>query len=157
MIKPHHYGFAAYELYGEAAPSITINDVGVFFTGDTDALIPAPQDLLARAAQLAAKDEVPRAVSDRQFFQALWKRNYITKAEMVAAVKVGDIPAQFQAVINALPPQLLPPGLDIDDVEVLVMGATTFERHHPVTQIIAATFGWSSDDADEFWRYAASL
>lgn len=157
MIQPHFYGFAAYELYGSAAPALSITTDGVFLNGDVETLSPAPQALLDLAANLAARANVPRAVSDRQFFQALAKRGYITKSEMINALKVGDIPLPFQMVIDALAPGQLPAGMDLDDVEALVIGATSFERNHPVSQIIAATFGWSDADADEFWTFAATL
>jgi len=115
-----------------------------------------PEQNAALDAVIAAHDPnrivPPPAISDRQFFHALAKRGLITGEEAKAAVKTGEIPAALQVVINNLPPEY-----NRFDVEMLISGATVFERHHPTTQVIASTFGWSREQTDEFWRFAATL
>ena len=43
------------------------------------------------------------------------------------------------------------------DLDMAVSGATTFERSNPSTESLAAALGWSSDQMDELWTYAASI
>jgi len=95
-------------------------------------------------------------ISDRQFFHALSKPPYeiITKAEALAAVKVGELPASLQAIVDAIP--------DAEaryDAEMLLSGAKTFARAHPMVAAIAGamTPPWAEAEIDAFWTFAASL
>lgn len=96
-------------------------------------------------------EPVPPSISDRQFAHGLWRQSVITLDEAKAFVKVGDIPASLAALIAQMPAGMR------DDVELLVAGATVFERHHPFTAQLASAFGWTDEVTDEFWRYAATL
>jgi hypothetical protein len=40
---------------------------------------------------------------------------------------------------------------------MIVSGATTFERSHPLTVAIGAAYGWTSDQIDAFFRMASAL
>lgn len=90
-------------------------------------------------------------ISRRQFFQGLYKRELITKPEALAAISTGAIPAVMQSLIDQLPEETR------DDAEFLIAGATMFERRNPVAEFIRMLFGWSVEQADDFWRFAATL
>lgn len=90
-------------------------------------------------------------ISDRQFFQALYMQGHITKAEALAAIGTGAIPAAIQALIDQIPEEQQEPA------EFLLTGATTFKASHPIADMIRVLFGWSVEQKDEFWRFAATL
>ncbi len=96
-------------------------------------------------------EPVPETISDRQFFQQLAIAGVITKAEALAAVKTGDIPAALEKFIAPLP----------DDqkfnAEMLLSGATIFARAHPLTEAIGAAQGMTPAQVDDFFRAAAAL
>lgn len=94
---------------------------------------------------------LPATISDRQFFQQLAIAGAISQAEALAAVKTGDIPANLQKVIDALPPD------DKFNAEMLLSGATVFDRAHPMTGALGAAMGWKADQVDALWRAAAAL
>lgn len=129
-------GFLAVEATG---------DVGPGHTYDGEAFAPPPPEPVVLAD-----------ISDRQFFHALSKPPYeiITKAEALAAVKVGELPASLQAIVDAIP--------DAEaryDAEMLLSGAKQFERAHPMVAAIAGamTPPWAEAEIDAFWTFAASL
>jgi len=91
-------------------------------------------------------------ISDRQFFQILAIRQMITQAEALAAVKTGDIPAALQTVVDGIS--------DADqkfDAEMLLSGAVTFQRQHPLVNGFGPAFGMTPSDIDNLWRDAAAL
>lgn len=90
-------------------------------------------------------------ISRRQFFQALYRRDLISKAEALAAISTGATPTVMQSLIDQLPEETR------DDAEFLIAGATMFERANPVAELIRVLFGWSVEQADDFWRFAATL
>jgi hypothetical protein len=94
---------------------------------------------------------VPDNVSDHQFFQALAMQGTITPQEAIEAVKVGAIPPAMQAKIDAMPAD------QQFAATMLLAGATQFDRRHPLTADFAALMGWSADDLDALWLYAAAL
>ena len=96
-------------------------------------------------------EPVPDTISDRQFFQQLAIAGVISQEEALAAVKTGDIPAALSGFIAAL-----------DDAsrfnaEMLLSGATVFQRNHPLTNAVAMAQGMTADQVDEFFRQAAKL
>lgn len=96
-------------------------------------------------------EPVPATISDRQFFQQLAIAKVISQEEALAAVKTGDIPAALSGFIAAL-----------DDAarfnaEMLLSGATVFQRNHPLTNAVAMAQGMTADQVDEFFRQAAKL
>lgn len=93
---------------------------------------------------------VPGSISDRQFFQQLAIDGVITEAEALAS-NAAVIPAPLLAIINALPAEQRFPA------KMLVSGATTFERSHPMTEVIGAARGMNAEEIDEFFRAAAAL
>lgn len=90
-------------------------------------------------------------ISDRQFFQALAIRGAITEAEALDAVGPGIIPPAMEALIDQLPEE------QRFAARMLIRGATRYERQHPIADLIRGLYGWSVEDADEFWRFAATL
>lgn len=94
---------------------------------------------------------VPDVVSDRQFFQQLAMDERITQKEAINAVKTGAIPATMQSLISALPVDQQFPAT------MLISGATTFERNHPLVGALGASLKMSKADLDNLWRNAAKL
>ncbi len=92
---------------------------------------------------------VPDSVSDRQFFQALALAGLISQAEALAAVQTGALPAPIAAIVDGLPDQF--------GARMLLSGATTFERAHPLTDALGGALGYSPAQTDELFRAAAAL
>lgn len=105
------------------------------------------------AAIMAARTpaEVPASVSDRQFFQQLAVAGHITEAEALAAVATGTIPAAMEALVQQLPAE------SQFAARMLLSGATSFERAHPLTATLGAMYGMDSAALDTFWRDGALL
>lgn len=38
-----------------------------------------------------------------------------------------------------------------------IRGATRYERRHPIADLIRGLYGWSEEQADDFWRVASLL
>lgn len=93
---------------------------------------------------------VPQTISDRQFFQQLAVVGIITEDQALAS-NAAVIPAPLLAIIEAMPAE------QQFAAKMLVSGATVFERTHPMTEAIGATYGWTSAQIDEFFRAAAVL
>lgn len=100
-------------------------------------------------AYAAPPPPVPSSVSDRQFFQALALGGMISEAEALAAVQTGALPAPIAAIVDGLPDQF--------GARMLLSGATTFERGHPLTDALAAALGYSPAQTDDLFRAAARL
>lgn len=96
-------------------------------------------------------EPVPESISDRQFFHALALLGMITEAEALQAVKTGDPPAAMNTFIAALPTD------QQFGARMLLEGATTFQRSHPLTTAFAAGMNMSAEQTDDLWRMAASL
>lgn len=94
---------------------------------------------------------VPESISDRQFFHILAVDGLITEAEALAAVKTGDAPAAFEAFIASLPEG------QRFNARMLLEGATTFERRHPLTEAFGALYGMTPEEIDDLWRRASAL
>ena len=94
---------------------------------------------------------VPSVISDRQFFQALAMAGEITQGQALAAAKTGDVPPQLRPVIAALPEN------QQFAAEMLLCGATQFQRDHPMTAALAAGMGWTDEQLDALWTEAAAL
>lgn len=90
-------------------------------------------------------------ISDRQFFQALADRGEITEAEALDAVGPGIIPPAMDALIDQLPQD------QRFAARMLIRGATRYERQHPIADLIRGLYGWTVEQADDFWRFAATL
>jgi hypothetical protein len=96
-------------------------------------------------------EPVPESISDRQFFHILAVDGLITEAEALAAVKTGDAPAAFEAFIASLPEA------DRFSARMLLEGATTFRRDHPLTAAFGTMHGMTPEQIDDLWRRASAL
>ena len=94
---------------------------------------------------------VPESISDRQFFQQLAIQGLITQHEAEEAVGPGTIPVSMTSLINQLPAN------QQFGARMLVRGATTFLRNHPVTQLIGTLYGLSDSQIDTLWVNASKL
>lgn len=94
---------------------------------------------------------VPQIISDRQFFQQLATLGLITEAEALAAVKTGDIPAALVNLFKALPAD------QQFAAEMLLSGAVSFSRTHPLTVFFGLMMGWTTEELDNLWITASKL
>lgn len=95
-------------------------------------------------------------ISDRQFFQALASPAYgiITMAEALAAVRTGVLPPALAAIVAAIDDEQ-----DRFAAEMMLSGATTFQRHHPLVEAVAAAMSppWTALQVNAFWSFAGGL
>ncbi|MCO6050828.1 hypothetical protein NGM99_13675 [Mesorhizobium sp. RP14(2022)] len=94
---------------------------------------------------------VPASISDRQFSQALAMQGLITQDEALAAVKTGDVPADMQAYVDQLP------AAERFAATMLLSGATSFNRDHPLVDGFGAAKGMTPEQIDDLWRFGATL
>lgn len=94
---------------------------------------------------------IPMEISDRQFFQQMAHDGRIAEQEALDAVGSGIIPAAMEALIEQLPDS------QQFSARMLVRGATTFRRDHPVTALIGQLYGMSGEQIDDLWRAASAL
>ena len=103
------------------------------------------------STDISPAPSVPASISDRQFFQQLALQGVITQVEALAAVKMGEIPAAIKQAIDSLPP-----GQQFE-ATMIISGATTFQRSHPLTLAIGAACHWTADQIDALFQAAAVL
>jgi len=115
------------------------------------AATPAEEAAFRASLPALEPEAVPELISDRQFFQQLAIEDRITENEALEAVGPGVIPTAMLALINMLPAE------DQFGAKMLIRGATTFERLHPVAGLIQQLYGWSDGQRDDFWTAAAKL
>ena len=94
---------------------------------------------------------VPHVISDRQFFQQLAVQGVITQDDALAAVRVGTLPPALVQLVSALPPD------QQFGANMLLCGATQFERSHPMVAVLGQAFGWTDAQLDTLWTEAAAL
>lgn len=101
----------------------------------------------------ARPDPVPPSISRRQFYQQLALAGTISQAEALAAVKTGEIPSILIAIVDELP------AADRFGAEMLLAGAASFERAHPLTATIAAapSVAMTAAQTDQFFIAASKL
>lgn len=95
---------------------------------------------------------VPEEIARWQFFRGLALSKLITTDEALDAVASGVVPPALQALVD---------GMDDDDAKfdalILLKGALSFRRDHPLVLIFAIRFGWTEEQVDDFWRLCAGL
>lgn len=94
---------------------------------------------------------VPDIISDRQCFQQLANLGKVSEAEALAAVMTGQMPQAVTDGIAALPSVLQ------FAARMMICGATTFQRSHPMVPVFGSFFDLDSDDLDALWQAAALL
>ncbi|SOR29850.1 conserved protein of unknown function [Methylorubrum extorquens] len=99
-------------------------------------------------------------ISDRQFAQALALDGIITKAEALAWAARGDLPEAMTDALAEIPEA----GGQRFGAHMLLAGATTFERHHPLTDALGALLTnaatskpYDAAALDALWSRAADL
>jgi hypothetical protein len=95
--------------------------------------------------------EIPTQISDRQFFHILALMKIITKEEALSAVKTGEIPAAMKSLIDQLEEDKK------FDAEMLLSGATIFERNHQLVNNFGTMFGWTKEQIDQMFIDANKL
>ena len=113
-------------------------------------MVPA-EDAISVGQRVGAPGTIPD-ISDRQFFQMAAVMGLITQDEALQAVKVGAIPATLQAIVDAIP--------DADAkfaANMMLSGATIFQRDNALTQQVGAAMGWTTEQLDQFFLAAALL
>jgi hypothetical protein len=90
-------------------------------------------------------------ISRRQFYQQLAIQGVITQPEALAVMANGTLPASLQSIVNGLPAD------QQFGATMLLVGASTFQRSHPMTAVIGAAEGWSSEQIDALFTAAAVL
>lgn len=121
--------------------------------GSVSLTVPDEMEKVIRGADPNVFYPSPRVseISDRQWAQALWKRNVITFDEARAFVKTGDLPPALLALIDELPEE------DRNDAILTAEGAVLFSIDHPLVEKMSSAFGWDRAKLSEFWDFAASL
>lgn len=94
---------------------------------------------------------VPDEISDRQFFQQMATEGRITQQEALDAVGSGVIPAAMDALVEQLPES------QRFAARMLIRGATTFRRTHPVAALIGQLYSMTGEQIDTTWRKASLL
>ncbi|HEY5795407.1 MAG TPA: hypothetical protein VIU82_10355 [Bosea sp. (in: a-proteobacteria)] len=90
-------------------------------------------------------------LSPRQFAQGLALAGHITEEEAEEWVGPGTVPAALLDLVANLP------GDEQFAARMLLRGATSFEHTHPLTAALAASYGWTPQQTDQFWRDCALL
>lgn len=97
-------------------------------------------------------EHIVDVISRRQFFQQLSILEIITRAEALAAVQGGTIPTPLMVIIDSLPTDD-----DKFDAQMLVSGAQTFDRTHPLAEVVRQAMQWTVEQKDDFWIEASKL
>ncbi|ACK84652.1 hypothetical protein [Methylorubrum extorquens] len=125
---------------------------------DRAAIVSAPQFHRWGRTQLTAM-AIPAStlavppIADRQFARALAPAGSITEAEVEAWVGPGEIPAAMEAALSLIPDA----GGQRFGARMMLRGATTFERCHPLTEQLGALLGYDAAALDALWTRAAAL
>ena len=94
----------------------------------------------------------PETISDRQFAQVLALDGLITHDEALAWVKGTAVPARIQAIVDSMTDAAAKFG-----AQMLLSGATQFNRSHPMVAAMGASLGMTSAQIDDIWRKGATL
>lgn len=98
-----------------------------------------------------AKPAVPDAISRRQFYTALALNDIITKDAALYALG-GVIPDALAAIIDNIPNET-----DRFIARGLLIGASNFERNHPLVASVGAAQGMTTQQIDDFFTFGATL
>lgn len=91
-------------------------------------------------------------LSRRQFFQVAAMMGLITHDEALAAVQHGTIPAVLDNFVN----QIEDPDQKFA-AQMLIAGASEFERHHPLTEQFGGYLNLSAEQLDHMWQLGGQL
>lgn len=103
----------------------------------------------------APKEEVsepgPYSISRKQFYMGLERDGKITKAEALAAMKLGVVPARVQTIIDGILDEAA-----AYEIEMNIIGANDFYRDNIFVDVFALFEAMTDDEVDEFWRMCAA-
>lgn len=105
----------------------------------------------AIANYIAPPEPIPDLISRRQFFQQLAAMEMISNADALAAMQRGVIPAPLQTIIDTLPEE------NQFESQMLIVGADSFNRTHPLTETVRLAMQWTEEQRDSFWLEASKL
>lgn len=99
----------------------------------------------------AVSDVVPEFISRRQLLIALWRLNFITQQEALAAAQTGAVPVNLQVEFDKLEePQRT-------SACISFAAMANCYRNDPLLATIAASKGFSNEQMDSWFRMAAEL
>jgi len=104
------------------------------------------------AVTAVSKPPVPEIISDRQFAQALADSDVITQAEALAFVRTGTLPDALQSAVDGIKDAATKFA-----AEMLLSGATSFERTHLMVGVLGQALNKSDADLDALWVLGAAL
>lgn len=96
--------------------------------------------------------QVPSEISRRQFFQQLAVSGIISNQEAIAALAQGAIPPPLQVLVDQLPNEEAK-----FNAQMLIIGASVFQRAHPLVDTVRVLLGWTEEQADQFFIDAYKL
>lgn len=91
-------------------------------------------------------------ITARQFYMLAEKEQFITKQEVLDALKNKVIPSSIQNIINNIsdPEQKF-------NAEIQLISALYFQRNNPLSETIGLAFGKTTYEIDQFFRDASKL
>jgi hypothetical protein len=91
-------------------------------------------------------------ISKRQFYQQAAVDDFITTTEALAAMQIGTIPPLLMNVVNTITVNS-----EKFKAEMLLTGASDFQRDHPLTLTIGSALSLSNTQIDTFFNEAGLL
>lgn len=90
--------------------------------------------------------EIPYEISRKQFYMELAVSYLITKAEALAAIGIGQLPAALRAIVDGMSNEAAK-----WEAEMQLVGANGFYRDSPWVLVVATVLGWTEEQIDAFW------
>lgn len=103
------------------------------------------------AQEETVPEPVPHSISRKQFYMGLERDGKITKAEALAAMKLGVVPARVQTIIDGILDEAA-----AYEIEMNIIGANDFYRDNIFVDVFALFEAMTDDEVDEFWRMCAA-
>ena len=91
-------------------------------------------------------------ITPRQFYMQAEKEGYVTKQEVIDALKNRIIPSSIQNIINNIS--------NTDqkfNAEMQLISSLYFQRSNPLVETIGLSFGKTTYEIDQFFRSASEL
>lgn len=141
--------------FGEILIKAITDEGYTAFIPDENSDVPIWRDFIEGGGVIGPEEPepapVPESISDRQFAQQLATAGMITNDEALAWVATGTLPEAFTTFVSQLP------AAQRFAAQMLLTGATIFERSNPLTDAFGAMYGMNSEQIDDLWRAASQL
>lgn len=150
-IQITEYGIVPLSTWAMEPRAETAEEVAAKAEADRIAAEAAAAAAAAEEARVERERIASIVVSDRQFAQACAMAGLITPPEALAWVRTGDLPAALAAALE---------GLSLVEkfaFEMILSGATSFERSSPRTAALGEALGKTPAEIDGLFLLAASL